>query len=300
MDLSDLSYAALGVLIGGFALAAYLDVRDREVDDRLWLVMALVAGALQAVVIGSGGALPLALWLLVLGFVVQHLVPWDEAFGEDRAHWAAAIELVAYLGVGATLGLFAARDSVGPNAVPVAALATYISVLLARALFEANLLYGGADAKAVMVTGAAVPYLTTVLVAPNGAASAVLSFYPFALTVLMNGALVAVVIPLALFVRNARVRAWNGWRTFSSYPLAVDELPNRYVWVTDPTFRRDEDAETSEDDRKVRERVRDELKAKGVTMVWVTPQIPFIVLLAIGVVLGALFGNVLADLFAAL
>jgi hypothetical protein len=298
MELVDFSYAALGVLLAGFVPAAYLDVRDREVDDRLWLAVALLGGGLQAVVIGSGGALPLALWLVVLAFVIQHLVPWDEAFGEERQGIAAAIELATYIGVGALLFGLAYREGVGSSSVPAAVLAAYVSVLLARALFEANLLYGGADAKAVMVVGAAVPFLTTVLVAPHGSAAGVLSFYPFALTVLMNGALASVVIPIALFVRNARMKAWNGLRTFTSYPLDVEKLPDRYVWVTDPTFRRDDDAETSDDDRKIRERIRDELRAQGVRMVWVTPQVPFVVLLLLGVVLGMLFGNVLADGFA--
>lgn len=298
MELLDLSFAALGVLLGGFAVASYLDPRDREVDDRLWLGMALVGGGLQAVVIGSAGLLPLVLWLVVLAFIVQHLVPWDESFGEAHAAWATGIELAAYVGVGVLLAALAYRDGVGSQTVPSAVLAAYVSVLLARALFEGNLLYGGADAKAVMVVGASVPFLTTVLVPPTGPAAGTLSFYPFALTVLMNGALAAVVIPIALFARNARAGAWNGWRTFTGYPLPVDELPNRFVWVTDPTFRRDDDAETSEDDRRLRERIRDELKAKGVAMVWVTPQVPFLVLLAIGAGLGAVFGNLLANGFA--
>ena len=116
----------------------------------------------------------------------------------------------------------------------------------------------------------------------------------------MNGAVAAVAIPLALFARNARHGDWNGARTFTGYPLAVDQLPERFVWVTDPTFHRDDDVETADDDRRLRERIRDELKAKGVAAVWVTPQIPFVVLLAVGVVLGVVFGNLLADAFSLL
>jgi hypothetical protein len=300
MLLDDVSYAALAVLIAGFLLAAVIDLRTREVDDRLWLVVALLGAGLQAVVVAQGGALPLVVWLIVAAFVVQHLVPWDEALGERGAELAGSAELGAYLGVGILLGIVAYTNGIGPSGVPVAAIAVYVTVLLARALFEGHLLYGGADAKAVMVAAVAVPFATAVLFPPRGAAVALLSFYPFAVTVLMNGALAAVVVPVALLVRNAVHRDWNGLRTFTGYPLAVEELPHRFVWVTDPTFHRDDDTETSDDDRRVRERIRDELKAKGVTAVWVTPQIPFVVLLAAGAILGVLFGNIVADVFALL
>ena len=300
MAFVDVSYAALAVLAVGFVVAALLDVRSREVDDRIWLAIALLGGGLEAVAIAPGGALPLALWLLVLGFVVQHLVAWDDLFGESGSALAGYIELTAYIVVGLVLGLGIARDGIGPTAVPVGALDVYVSVLLARGLFELNLLYGGADAKAVMVAAAAVPVATTTLLPVPSSAAGFLGFYPFAITVLMNGAFAAVVVPLALLARNAVHGEWNGWKTFSGYPLPVDELPNRFVWVADPTFRRDDDVETAEEDRKVRERLRDELKAKGISMVWVTPQVPFVVLLAAGVVLAALFGNVLVDVLAAL
>ena len=300
MQLVDVSYAAIGVLVAGFVVAAVIDLRTREVDDRLWLVMALVGGGLQAVVVGAGGLVPLLLWLVVLGFVVQHLLPWDEAFSDRSSVWAGYLELAVYIGVGLLLLVAGLRDGVGASGLPASAIAVYISVLLARGLFEGNLLYGGADAKAVMVAAAVVPYDTMALILPGASASSILAFYPFAVTVLMNGALAAIVVPLALLIRNARHGDWNGLRTFTGYPLDVDELPRRFVWVADPTFRRDDDVESSEDDRRLRERVRDELKAKGVRAVWVTPQVPFVVLLAVGAVLGVVFGNLVADLFAAL
>ncbi|MCI4321529.1 MAG: prepilin peptidase, partial [Thermoplasmata archaeon] len=234
MQLVDFSYAAIAVLVVGLAVGAIVDLRTREVDDRLWLAIALLGGGLQGVVVGAGGTVPLLVWLLVLAFVIQHLLPWDEMISEQRSAWAGYLELVTYVGVGVILAIVGWRDGVGPTGLPVAAIAVYVSVLLARALFEANLLYGGADAKAVMVAAAAVPFDTMTLLAPNGPAASILSFYPFAVTVLMNGALAAIVVPLALVLRNARHGHWNGLRTFTGYPLSVEQLPDRFVWVTDP------------------------------------------------------------------
>jgi prepilin signal peptidase PulO-like enzyme (type II secretory pathway) len=299
MQFVDVSDAAIGVLVVGFLVAAVVDWRTREVDDRIWLAVALLGGALQAVVLSPDGVVAVVVWVVVVAFVVQHLLPWDDTLVETHASLPGAIELSAYVGVGALLAVVGWRYGVGGSGLPVAAIAAYATVLIARALFEANLLYGGADAKAIMVAGAVVPFDTAVVFAPH-AAIGILAFYPFAVTVLMNGAVAAIAIPLVLFAQNARRGHWNGVRTFTGYPLAVDQLPNRFVWVTDPTFRRDDDVETADDDRKLRERIRDELKAKGIAAVWVTPQIPFVVLLAVGAVLGVLFGNVLADGFSLL
>ena len=296
MQFVDVSAVATAVLLLGFFIAAVVDWRTREVDDRLWLAVGLIGGGLQAFVVAPGGVLPLLVWIVVAAFAIQHLLPWDEAVFGDASERAGYVELGAYLGVGAMLFLLGWRDGVGPTGVPAAAVAVYVSVLIARGLFEAGLLYGGADAKALMVAAVAVPFNPVPWLAPHGAASAILAVYPFAVTVLMNGAVVAVVIPVALLVRNAARGDWNGLRTFTGYPLDVEELPHRFVWVADPTFRRD-DAETSDDDQRVRERLRDEFRATGVRSVWVTPQIPFVVLLAAGALLGVLVGNVVLDVF---
>ncbi|MCI4333151.1 MAG: hypothetical protein L3K01_05440 [Thermoplasmata archaeon] len=295
MQFGDVSDAATAVLLVGFVVAAVIDWRTREVDDRLWLGVAVVGGALQAVVLSPGGWLPVLLWVVVAAFAVQHLLPWDEVLFGDDASLAGYAELGLYVAVGVALFLVGLRYGVGSAGVPPAAIAVFVSVLVARGLFESGLLYGGADAKALMVAAVAVPIDAAPWFVTHASASGILAFYPFAITVLMNGALVAVVVPIALIVRNASRRQWNGWRTFTGYPLDVEELPKRFVWVADPTFHRD-DSETSEDDQKERARLRDELRAKGIRTVWVTPQIPFVVLLAAGAILGVVVGNVLVDL----
>src|SRR5208283_3943785 len=123
---------------------------------------------------------------------------------------------------------------------------------------------------------------------------------PFAVNVLMNTALLGVVVPVIIAVRNVRAREFRGLSGFVGYTIPVDDLPRKYVWVRDPMFgaaREEEKAiETSEDDRRRRKEIAEDLRSKGVTRVWVTPQIPFIVVMAAGVVAGVLAGNLLFDL----
>lgn len=299
--------ASAVALCAGLTYAAWRDWRTREVSDTLWLVLSLVGAALGLVPFLSaaaesgplGGRLGLVLWAVVSAFVVEHLVPWDEALAERHPDLPGVIELVLYLVIGAAVFGGAFFYGIGSGGVPLAAIAVYIAIVFARALFEVGLLYGGADAKAIMVAGLLVPLLADPPLAPAGPARALLGVYPFAVTLLMNAALLSLAVPISLAVRNLRRGHFEFPRAFTGYSLPVTELSRRFVWIKDPTFDRESEeaaAETSEDDQKLRERRQAELLAQGVQTVWVTPQLPFVVLLAAGAVTAALFGNLLFDL----
>lgn len=302
-DVSTPTLAAGLVLVTTFLYAAFRDWKVREVDDVVWLPAALIGTALGfgGLTVGSGVAV--ASWLIVSAFVVQHFVPWDARLEKVSENLPGAIEILLYAGVGFFLLAVGLVDGVGNSALPLIAIAAYISVLFARALFEFGVLYGGADAKALMVAGLLLPVDATPLVHLPSAALTLLGFYPFTLTLLMDAALFAIAVPLLIAARNVRRNDFEFPKGFTSYRLLVTELPRRFVWLRDPTFDRgagSDDAETSEEDQQIRERQARELSANGVHVVWVTPQVPFVVLLAAGAVAGVVVGNLLFDLFAVL
>ncbi len=290
----------LALLLAGFAYAAWSDFRDREVPDGLWQVLGVVGFLIGFVVVAPGGTVPSLLWTVVGLLVIQHLFAWDVRLGAWGDRYADIVELVAYVAVVALVAVAVARVGVGPNDVPVAVVAVLVTVLFARGLFEAGILFGGADAKALMIVGLLVPMLATPLVPPPAAIAPVTGILPFAVTVLMNTALFSVVVPLLIAVRNVRAKEFHGLSGFVGYTIPVDDLPRKYVWVRDPMFgeAREEvkSIETSEDDRRRRSEVAQDLRARGVRRVWVTPQIPFIVVMAVGVIAGLVAGNVLFDL----
>ncbi len=299
--------AAILVLWAGFGYAAWTDWRTREVEDHVWIAMALAALVLGTLRVWPAWGDPgtaevwreVGVWILVVGLALEHFIPWDDAVGRVREWLPGAIELVAYAAVGATLVAVAWTFGASPGVV--AALAGYVGILLARALFEVRLLYGGADAKALIVASVVLPLWATPWLAVPASATTVLDAYPFALTLLMDGAVFAAAIPIALAIRNLRAHEFEFPRGFVGYRIDVADLPDRFVWVQDPTFDEAADeAETSDDDRRLRERQRDELRARGVTRVWVTPQLPFVILLAVGAVAGVLLGNIVFDLAALL
>lgn len=290
--------AEVGVLLGGFAYAAAADWREREVTDRLWQVMGSVGLVLGAVGTATGGVVPLVLWLVVGAFLLQHMFDWT--LGPRWERYEDLVDLALYLGVITIVTAAAVRLGIGATTVPYSVIAVLASVLFARGLFEAGLLFGGADAKAVMIAGILVPLFADPLLVRSATVLPVTAILPFPVDLLMNAALLSVLIPLAIFVRNAYRGDREGWATFTGYRIPVRELPRQYVWVRNPLSAEaraeEEEIETSEQDRQRRERIAEDLTRKGVTRIWVTPQIPYLVLLAVGAVAALLAGNLVVDL----
>ncbi|MGI0132421.1 MAG: A24 family peptidase C-terminal domain-containing protein [Thermoplasmata archaeon] len=296
---------AAATVVIGLGYGAVSDWRTREVSDHLWLVLALVGSALAVAGAWGSGVLPTLLYLAMALLVLEHLLPWDVAVERIHPQLPGALEAIAYVGVLAWLTWVGLTYGVGASGLPIGVIAVYASVLLARTLFELGLLYGGADAKALMVTGLLVPVAATPLLPIPMAAQLPLAVFPFALTLLMNAAVLSILVPLGLGVRNLARGDFEFPRGFTGYRLDVRELPRHFVWLKDPTFARDRtdeerEVETTAEDVALRRRQRDQLLAKGVARVWVTPQLPFIILLAAGAVSGLLAGNLLYDVLSLL
>lgn len=290
-------------LLLGFAYAAWTDWTTREVTDSLWVLLGMIGTAVAIGLAWPDGVLAVGLWLLLGAFVLEHVVPWDatlERYGESIPGW---VEIGLYVAVGAIVGAVGLTYGVGPDRLPIGVIAVFVTVLLARALFEFGVLYGGADAKALMIAGLLVPLYPVPWIALPARATGILSIYPYSLSLLVNAGLAAVAVPLGLAIWNLSRGDFEFPRGFTSYRLPVRSLPERFVWLRDPTFGRlltEEEREvgSAEEDRALRVRQRDELVARGVREVWVTPQLPFIVVLAVGAFTALLLGNLLFDALA--
>jgi hypothetical protein len=287
------------VLTAGFAYAAWSDWQTREVSDRLWQALSIAGVLLGIVALGSIPWVGLGLWLLVAALALEHLFPWDSVVSRWGEHWPDILEVVAFLGVILALAAVGLQRGIGTAGVPLPVIEAFAGVALARGFYELRLLYGGADAKALIAASVTLPLGITPLLALPPTASAILAIYPFPLTLLMNAALAAIAIPIALAIGNLRRGEFSFPRGFTGYSLPVPALPDRFVWLKDPALEGDEEeAETTEEDRALRTRQRDALLAQGVRRAWVSPQIPFLVLMLVGLLLGLVAGNLVFDLLA--
>lgn len=291
------SWVAVIALLLGLVYAAVSDVRRREVSDRLWAGLGGIGLVVGTIVVAPGGWVPGLLWVLVAVLTLEHLVGWDLWLGPRWEAHADQIELAAYAGTVIVVAAAGIRCGVGPSGLPWAVIALLAMVLFARALFEFQVLYGAADAKALMIAALLVPVFPVPLVYAPSVATPALSYLPFAISLLTNTALFSIAVPIVLAVRNVRRGEFSVPEGFMGYSLTVRDLPSSYVWVKDPAApgARD-DAETTDDDDRLRAQLARDLEAKGVERVWVTPQIPLVAVMALGAVSAILAGNLLLDL----
>ena len=291
------------VLLGGLGLSGYQDWRIREVPDGVWQAMGLV-GTAAGIFEFWGNPLALGLWVLVSVWALEHLFPWDAPLEHVSEHLPGWIELGGYIVALGAIIACAIDFGVGGSGVPIEVIGVAGAILLARGLFEVGVLYGGADAKALMIAGILLPIDPTPLWSPPVAA-ALLGYYPFALTVLIDAALFAIVVPIAIAIRNLSAHEFSFPRGFTGYMIPVAELPERYVWIKDPTFsgsglEDESEPQTTEEDRELRRRQADALSQQGIRRVWVTPQLPFILWILAGTVAALLVGNLIFDLITSL
>ena len=290
------------LLLVGLAIAAVLDVRTREVPDRLWQVLGVLGVVGGSVVIAPDGGLPLVFWLVSAGLALEHVVPWDAGGKGWIGEWADYLELTAYLGVLAVVGIGAFRWGIGGGGVPPVAIALLATVLVARGLFEAGVLYGGADAKALIIAGILVPLFPVPWIGVPTSTLLLTSFVPYPVDLLMDAALLSVVVPIVVAIVNLRRREFSVRTGFTTYTIPVGELPHRFVWVRDPRYPVDPEEEasfeTSDEDRTWRTQVAGELESRGISRIRVGPQLPFIVLLVGGTLGALLLGNWIVDLLA--
>lgn len=155
--------------------------------------------------------------------------------------------------------------------------------ILFYGLWYVRLLFGGADAKALMVLAVLVPWNL-----PDGA----LRILP-AIDVLANGLLLTLLVPVGLLGWNLGHGRWAGPATFLAVPLPRSVAHQRFVWpmehVEEDRVRRRLMPPRGED---LDERY-EALAVHGVETVWATPKVPFVVPLFGGLLLAAWQGDLI-------
>ena len=124
--------------------------------------------------------------------------------------------------------------------------------------------------------------------------------FPFAFTTLMNAALIMLFFVLGLFFYNVYKHNVQFPHAFLGYKLSLREIPHKFVWPLE--LIRDgkrkfmafpgKDLDLTLEVKKLRK--------AGVKKIWVTPKIPFIIPLLVGVILTIIIGNLLFEIILAL
>jgi len=168
-----------------------------------------------------------------------------------------------------------------------------IIIILMYALFQMRLIFGGADAKAMMALALLVPVMPTLNSFPLWP-----SFMPWSWVIFANSVILFLAIPISLFVYNAAKRDLSMPYAFLGYKMTVEDAKQKFVWPLEKFV----------DGKRKFSRIPEDfdettfLKAfedAGITEIWVTPKIPFMVPLLAGFLTAFFLGDIISALMQA-
>ena len=316
-----LDLARLLVAIVVLSAVSVTDIRWRRAPNVAWYVAAVIGTAVLAVdlwMTGDGAwavalAFPVAavFAVVVTGGELWPVMPDDEPDPDRELTPREARIYVADLAASAALVLaslavmWASARELDDDGPVWAVASSAATMLLAVLFYSARLLHGGGDAKALMALAVLFPVYPALgslplLDMPEGMGL----LFPFALTVLIDAAVLVVLSPLvflAISVRRGPVRLPEA---LFGYPVAPDDVDASRAWLMYELdgagqLRRHLWPRRSRAATEARERALAHLRAQGEQRVYVSPKVPFMVPMLAGLLVAAFVGNlVLASVFA--
>ncbi len=165
-----------------------------------------------------------------------------------------------------------------------------IMIALMYIFFQLRLIFGGADAKAMMALAILVPLKPSIFEFPL-----LSSFMPFSWIILSNSVLLFLLIPVSLLIFNIARRNIKFPYCLLGYKLSVEKAKERFVWPLEKIvdgkrkfsympkeFDVENDLETFE--------------KNGIMEIWVTPKIPFMIPLLAGFLCSFILGDLIFHL----
>lgn len=289
----DCARLVIGIIFLGYA--SWSDLKTRKVEDKVWIGFGTLGLLILGLEFFSLNVNP----VYYLGFVFITIM-FLSFFLETAAKtslkklrinkklwlgaWCCALVTLAWLIYNFCV---LTRDLFFLSILTIPAV-----MLFAYLLYSSRLLYGGADAKALICLALAVPFYQE-LTAPLLGYFPVKLFWPYPIVVLTNGIIVTLIIPLGYLVYNLARGDFGFPLCFLGCRMDIDLAEKKFCWplerVKNNKLRRVYFPRRSEN---VAQALK-ELKEFGVKKVWVTPKIPFIIPLFIGFILACFVGDLM-------
>jgi len=278
-------------------IAAWKDLKTRQVPNELWIVMGSTASVILAVDIFIQGAG----WKYYLIFI-PILVLFMEAFYERPFLYEDGKVNILVLGwlVLPVVTFFYQVLEIGDKTLFWSLATIPIMMIMIFLFYFFRLIYGGADAKALLVIAVLVPFypqieMLNLFEMSTEVIQAMQLFFPFTLVILLNSSLILLILPLIYFFINLKNGDIGLPQMFFGYREKVEEIPDSFVWPMEyyegdkKRFQYMPRGDSEEDYRSLIE--HDE------KIVWVTPKIPFLVPMCVGFLLSYMIGNPILVLF---
>ena len=315
-----LDVARIIVALIALGLASVSDTRTRRVPNLLWYITGAIGIGLLAVdlsMVEDTSAWTVALVFPVAAvFIVTitggELWPVMPADEEDQDRELTKEEARVYIADLATsavlLAISAAILILAPRHIGYEDYFWYIvsaalMILVALGLYLARVLHGGGDAKALMTLAVLFP------IHPLGDTFPVLEvpeamelLFPFAMAVLINAALITALMPIVFIVISASRGPLRFPEALFGYPVRSDAVDDTRMWLlceapeNGPGLDRRLWPRRSKAAAEARARALEIMRERGDERVYVSPKIPFMVPMFVGLILAIFLGNIITGL----
>jgi len=163
-----------------------------------------------------------------------------------------------------------------------------IMIGLVYVLFQLRLIFGGADAKALMAIAILVPLEPAIGEFPMWKGT----IMPFSWSIFSNSIIMFIFIPLSLLIYNIAKRNIQFPHVLLGYKMNIKKAREKFVWPLEKLvdgkrkfvyMPKDFDADDE----------YDRFEKNGITDIWITPKIPFMIPLLVGFILAFIVGDIL-------
>lgn len=168
-----------------------------------------------------------------------------------------------------------------------------IMIGLMFVLFQLRLMFGGADAKAMMAIAILVPIKPEILQFPlfKGAAISM----PGSWIVFSNSILLFLFIPLSLFIFNIIKRNIKFPHCFLGYKMSIEKAKKTFVWPLEKIVNGKRKIMRIPKEFDIDEELKT-FEKLGIKDIWVTPKVPFMIPLLAGFIATFIFGDLLSQI----
>ena len=171
---------------------------------------------------------------------------------------------------------------------PMILIAIPIMIGFVYLLFQLGLIFGGADAKALMALAILLPLHPTIYQFPLWGQS----IMPAVWTVFSNSIVLFLFIPVSLLVYNLINKNIKFPHVFLGYKMDISKAREKFVWPLEKIVdgktkivKMPKSFDASEE--------YDKFEKEGIKEIWVTPKIPFMIPLLGGFVFTFIFGDIM-------
>lgn len=267
---------ALAVLVS----ASMSDWKEREVSDKHWMIL----GVIGLVLITSYSIYHTGFrweYLCLAAGTAMILLDlfWDREFNPLLYYSLMALLFIVPLYLGMSEPMVKAWAS-----IPIC----YVIFL---GMYVLNIVRGGADVKCLIVLSIMFPIYPQFFGFPfiDVPDTIMSQVFVYSISVLFLAALMTIPVIVYFIIRNAKNTGFSK-RMFTGYSMSIAEAEGSDVWPLEDVVDGELTTIKIPDEEEIGP-IYERLKAAGHENVWVTPMIPFIIMITVAVIVITLVGN---------